>query len=62
MSLGSLKATLWRLDDVVRAEWSMERFGRPGTLCFADTTQPGERHAEDLRLYQAGVDSTLRRL
>ena len=31
----------------------MERFGRPGRLCFADCTQPFQPHAMDLRLSQA---------
>eukprot|EP00913_Durusdinium_trenchii_P003787 g3506.t1 len=41
------------LDEVIVPEWSMERFGRPGRLCFADCTQPFQKHALDLRLYQA---------
>ena len=31
----------------------MERFAKPGVLCFADATQPFCKHALDLRLYQA---------
>eukprot|EP00439_Symbiodinium_sp_Y106_P071738 s3560_g12.t5 len=46
-------ANLWRLEGPVQPEWSMERFAKPGILCFADTTQPFCKHALDLRLYQA---------
>ena len=41
------------LEGPVQPEWSMERFAKPGILCFADTTQPFCKHALDLRLYQA---------
>ncbi|CAL1157312.1 unnamed protein product [Cladocopium goreaui] len=41
------------LDELIQPEWSMERFGRPGRLCFADCTQPFQPHAMDLRLCQA---------
>ncbi|CAJ1364787.1 unnamed protein product [Effrenium voratum] len=47
-----IMASLWRLDENVQPEWSLERFGRPGKLCFADSTQPFQRHALDLRLHQ----------
>lgn len=48
-----IMACLWRLDELIQPEWSMERFGRPGRLCFADCTQPFQPHAMDLRLCQA---------
>eukprot|EP00434_Breviolum_minutum_P031718 symbB.v1.2.028051.t1/scaffold2932.1/size66953/1 len=48
-----IMACLWRLDELIQPEWSMERFGRPGRLCFADCTQPFQKHALDLRLCQA---------
>ena len=33
------------LDENVQPEWSLERFGRPGKLCFADSTQPFQRRS-----------------
>ena len=49
----NISAYLRGLDGPVQPEWSMERFAKPGVLCFADTTQPFCKHALDLRLYQA---------